>query len=85
MNKEEVKQMEKEVQQKVDEWIKTEEESGDIVQRVKVAAYCHEDYTAIKEAFCSLGKLLKTIDSKPLSEKDRLILEIVAGNLDPQY
>lgn len=85
MNKEEVKQMEKEAQQKADEWIKTEEESGDIVQRVKVAAYCHEDYTAIKEAFCSLGKLLKTIDSKPLSEKDRLILEIVASNLDPQY
>ena len=39
MNKEEVKQMKKEVQQKVDEWIKTEEESGDIVQRVIVQAF----------------------------------------------
>lgn len=85
MNKEEVKQMKKEAHQKAVEWVKTAEESGDVVQRVKVAAYCHEDCATIKEAFCSLGKLLKTIDSKPLSEKDRLILEIVAGNLDPQY
>lgn len=85
MNKEEVKQMKKEAHQKAVEWVKTAEESGDVVQRVKVAAYCHEDCVTIKEAFCSLGKLLKTIDSKPLSEKDRLILEIVAGNLDPQY
>lgn len=51
MNKEEVKQMEKEAQQKADEWIKTEEESGDIVQRVKVQHIAMKIILPLKKRF----------------------------------